>query len=140
MLEISKIQSCVTGLPWHSGWEPACQYRRHRFDHWSGKIPHAVEQLSSCATTTEPASLQPVLRITEPEHHKEEKPRSPQLEKESPSKAMKTQHGQKNKKVTDVQVPLTSQILPGRWVEKEEERSQRAKHHTASLEKVQAHI
>ena len=24
------------------------------FDPWSGKIPHAVEQLSPCATTTEP--------------------------------------------------------------------------------------
>ncbi|XP_073657573.1 serologically defined colon cancer antigen 8 isoform X3 [Tursiops truncatus] len=29
--------------------------RRHGFDPWSGKIPHAVEQLSPCATTTEPA-------------------------------------------------------------------------------------
>ena len=26
-----------------------------RFNPWSGKIPHAVEQLSPCATTTEPA-------------------------------------------------------------------------------------
>ena len=25
------------------------------FKPWSGKIPHAVEQLSPCATTTEPA-------------------------------------------------------------------------------------
>ena len=25
------------------------------FDPWSRKIPHAVEQLSPCATTTEPA-------------------------------------------------------------------------------------
>ena len=25
------------------------------FEPWSGKIPHAVEQLSPCATTTEPA-------------------------------------------------------------------------------------
>ena len=24
------------------------------FDPWSGKIPHAMEQLSPCATTTEP--------------------------------------------------------------------------------------
>ena len=27
----------------------------HRFDPWAGKIPHAEEQLSPCATTTEPA-------------------------------------------------------------------------------------
>ena len=35
--------------------ESACQYRGHGFDPWSGKIPHAVEQLSLCATATEPA-------------------------------------------------------------------------------------
>ena len=29
----------------------------HRFNPWSGKIPHAMEQLSPCATTTEPTSL-----------------------------------------------------------------------------------
>ena len=34
------------GLPWwHSGRESACQYRGHGFEPWSGKIPHAVEQL-----------------------------------------------------------------------------------------------
>ena len=27
----------------------------HRFKPWFGKIPHAAEQLSPCATTTEPA-------------------------------------------------------------------------------------
>ena len=34
--------------------ESACQCRRHGFDPWSGKIPHAAGQLSLCATTTEP--------------------------------------------------------------------------------------
>ena len=29
--------------------------RGHRFEPWSEKIPHAVEQLSPCTTTTEPA-------------------------------------------------------------------------------------
>ena len=44
------------GLPWwHSGYESACQGRGHGFEPWSGKIPHAAEQLSPCATTTEPA-------------------------------------------------------------------------------------
>ena len=33
----------------------ACQCRRHRFDPWSGKIPHTMEQLSRRTTTTEPA-------------------------------------------------------------------------------------
>ena len=37
-----------------SGWESACQCRGHGFDPWSRKIPHAMEQLSPCATTTEP--------------------------------------------------------------------------------------
>ena len=42
------------GLPWClSGEESACQCRRHRFSPWPGKISHAVEQLSLCATTTE---------------------------------------------------------------------------------------
>ena len=34
--------------------ESTCQCRRHRFDPWSGKIPHVLEQLSLCATTIEP--------------------------------------------------------------------------------------
>ena len=31
-----------------------CRCRGHGFDPWLGKIPHAMEQLSPCATTTEP--------------------------------------------------------------------------------------
>ena len=31
------------------------QCRGHRFDPWSKKISHAMEQLRSCATITEPA-------------------------------------------------------------------------------------
>ena len=43
------------GLPWWpSGYESACQCRGHGLEPWSRKIPHAVEQLSPCATTTEP--------------------------------------------------------------------------------------
>ena len=40
---------------WRSGQESACQCRGHGFEPWSGKIPHATEQLSPCTTTTEPA-------------------------------------------------------------------------------------
>ena len=34
------------GLPWwRSGWGSACQCRGHGFEPWSGRIPHAAEQL-----------------------------------------------------------------------------------------------
>ena len=56
------------GLPWWlSGKEPTCQCRRRRFDPWSGKIPHAVEQLSPWATTMK-LVLQS-LRVTTSEAH-----------------------------------------------------------------------
>ena len=60
----SKIKnSSCPGLPWwHSGWESACQCRGHGFEPWSGKIPHAAEQLGPWATTAEPARLEPVPR------------------------------------------------------------------------------
>ena len=46
----------IQGIPWRSnGKESACQCRGHGFELWSGKIPQAVEQLSLCAATTEPA-------------------------------------------------------------------------------------
>jgi len=42
-------------LPWwSSGKDSACEHRGHRFDPWSGKIPHAMEQPSVCATAPEP--------------------------------------------------------------------------------------
>ena len=48
----------IMGLPWwRSGWESAYQRGGHGFECWSGKIPHAAEQLSPCAITTEPALL-----------------------------------------------------------------------------------
>ena len=48
-------QYFAQGLPWwHSGWESACQCRGYGLEPWSGKIPYAAEQLSPCATTTEP--------------------------------------------------------------------------------------
>ena len=49
------IKNFPEGLPWWlSAKEFACQCRRHGFNSWCGKIPHALEQLGSCATTTEP--------------------------------------------------------------------------------------
>ena len=49
------FQTCILGLPWRlSSKEPACQCRRHRYDPWSGRTPHATEQRSPGATSTEP--------------------------------------------------------------------------------------
>ena len=43
------------GLPWwFNGKDSTCQYRRHRFDLWSMKIPRATEQLCPCSATIEP--------------------------------------------------------------------------------------
>ena len=90
------IKNACEGLPWwRSGWESACQCREHGFEPWSGKIPHAAEQLGPWTTTTEPVRLEPVLcnkrgRDSErPTHCDEEWPRTamkrgprlPQLDK-----------------------------------------------------------
>ena len=45
--------------------ESTCQSRGHEFNPWSGKIPHAVEQLSPCATTSEP--MRPRVRAVQQE-------------------------------------------------------------------------
>ena len=86
------------GLPWwRSGWESACQCRGHGFKPWSGKIPHAAEQLGLWATITEPARLEPVLRnerghdSERPAHHDEEWPLLAAT-RESPRTETKTQH------------------------------------------------
>ena len=39
-----------------------CRCKGHRFETWSRKIPHPMEQLSLWATTTEPTHIEPVLR------------------------------------------------------------------------------
>ena len=50
------------GLPWWSScWESTCQSRRHRFNPWSGKIPHSMGWLSPCTTTAEDCALELVL-------------------------------------------------------------------------------
>ena len=52
---LKKRKEISGGFPgWCSGWESVCQCREHGFEPRSGKIPHAVEQLSPCTTTTEP--------------------------------------------------------------------------------------
>ena len=89
------------GLPWwRSGWESACQCRGCGFEPWSGKIPHAAEQLGPWATITEPACLEPVLRnkrgrdSERPTHRDEEWPPLAATG-EGPRTETKTQHSQK---------------------------------------------
>ena len=55
------IKNFLTGLPrWYSGKQSACQCRGHGFDLQPGKISHAIQQLSSYATTAEPCALEPL--------------------------------------------------------------------------------
>ena len=89
------------GLPWWcSGWESACQCRGHGFEPWSGKIPHAADQLGPWATTTESAHLEPVLRnrrghdSERPAHRDEEWPPLAATGG-GPRTETKTQHSQK---------------------------------------------
>ena len=94
-------EDVVQGLPWwRSGWESACQCRGQGFEPWSGKIPHAAEQLGPWATITGPARLEPVLRnkrgrdSERPAHRDEEWPPL-SATGESPHTETKTQHSQK---------------------------------------------
>ena len=98
---VNNIKNVALGLPWWcSGWESACQSRGHGFEPWSGKIPHATEQLGPWATITEPARLEPVLHnrrgcdSERPTHHNEEWPPLATT-RESPRTETKTQHSQK---------------------------------------------
>ena len=45
--------------------DPPANAGEHGFEPWSGKIPHAAERLSPCATTTEPALYSPRATTTE---------------------------------------------------------------------------
>ena len=61
-----RISRIFMGLPWWlSGEESTCQCRRHRFDPWSGKIPHAKQQPNSCTTTSEPMLWSPCAATAE---------------------------------------------------------------------------
>ena len=99
--KLHDTQKWELGLPWwHSGWESACQCRGHGFDPWSGKIPHAAEQLGPWATTTEPARLEPVLcnkrgRDSERPAHRDEEWPPLATTRESPRTETKTQHSHK---------------------------------------------
>ena len=53
----SKVAS--EGFPGGAVVESTCQGKRRGFDPWSGRIPHALGQLSLCATTPEPVPYSP---------------------------------------------------------------------------------
>ena len=95
------IKKSTSGFPWwRSGWESVCQCREHGFKPWSGKIPHAAEQLGPWATITEPARLEPVLRNkrgrdSERPVHRDEEWLPLAATRESPRTETKTQHSQK---------------------------------------------
>ena len=107
------LKQITSGLPWWSnGKESAWQCRRHGFNPWSGKIPHASEQLGlSTATAPVLRAQEPqLLKSTQPElvsakeatvtrSHRaatREQPHSPQLQEVRT--AAKTQHSQKKSK------------------------------------------
>ena len=88
----------VIGLPWwRSGWESACQCRRHGFEPWSGRIPHAAEQLgrepqllslrvwSLCSAAGE------AMKVGGPRTAMKSGPHLPQLEKDLPRNEDPTQ-------------------------------------------------
>ena len=74
--------------------------QEHGFEPWSGRIPHATEQLGPWATITEPARLDPVLRnkigrdSERPAHRDEEWPPLAET-RESPRTETKTQQNHK---------------------------------------------
>ena len=93
-LSLSNVWSKVSFqgiLWWLSGKESTCQPRRLRFDPWSGKIPHAAEQLSPQVTAIEPMlySLRPttteacVPRACAPQQKKPSQQKKPQQKQQS---------------------------------------------------------
>ena len=76
-------------------WLRTCQQcRRHGFDPWSGRLPQAAEQRSLCATTIDPAALEPRSRnywAHLPQLPKPERSRALQQEKPLPWEARTAQ-------------------------------------------------
>ena len=64
------IQYPMLVLPWElSGKESTYQHRRNGLHPWSGKIPHAPEQLNPCAITIEPVLQSLATTTNESMHH-----------------------------------------------------------------------
>ena len=109
---MNSLSRLYLGLPWWlSGKESSYQGRGHGFYPWSGRIPHALEQLSPVPQQLSLCSRAWGLQLLKPECPRargpqekplqweahasqlESSPGSPQLEK-SPCTATKTQHSQ----------------------------------------------
>ena len=66
-----QIKSPITDFPRGPAVKnPPTKGRTLRFDPWSRKIPHAERQLSLCAMTTEPCTLEPMF-CNKRSHHSE---------------------------------------------------------------------
>ena len=65
----SKMKINKEDFPGGAVVESTCQRREHWFEPWSRKIPHAVEQLSLCTTTSESALQSLQATTTEPVCH-----------------------------------------------------------------------
>ena len=72
------IKTQVSGFPGGPVQESSLQCKGHWFNPWSRKIPHAAEQLSPQAPSTEPTHLEPMLHNKrnhcngKPVHHNKE--------------------------------------------------------------------
>ena len=77
-MEKTNFKFLTLELPWWlNSKESTCQRRRHQFDPYSGKTPHAAEQLSLCTT------IDPVLQswgATTTEDHAPQQGKPPQWE------------------------------------------------------------
>ena len=64
----------------------------YRFDPWSGKIPHALGQLSLCTTTTE--ALSPRAHVPQQKKPLQIEARAPKLERNACSPHLEEAHAQ----------------------------------------------
>ena len=94
-------------LWWSRGEESTCQCREHGFNPWSRKIPHAVEQLSPCATTAEPECHNKRNHCNEKPAHVNKEQLLLAATRESPRTAAKTQCSPTNKQYNHTNVYKT---------------------------------
>ena len=85
---IAFSRNIPNGLSWWlSGKESACQFRRHRFNPWSRKIPHATDQLthvpqllSLCSGAREATAMKSLLTTTREKPHSNKDPVQPKID------------------------------------------------------------
>ena len=110
------IKETTRLLQWLSGKESAWHCKRHGFDPWSQKIPHAEQQLSPRPTTAGPVLSSPDTQLLSPRarapvlcnkrshrsekpEHNQSSPQSPQLEKSPCSNNGSAQRKENKKKI-----------------------------------------